>query len=101
MEIFYFRKRLCIENSFYQFLEFEQGFCLGLLGHVSWDLYLSKFIIKPLLAICSNDFPRMTTLWWPIIHLIYSNAVSLYILSFPSLTLIDFLHLIYFKLNPT
>ena len=49
-----------LKNSFSQFFEFEQEFCLRFLGNVSRDLYLPKDIIKPLLAICPDFFARMT-----------------------------------------
>ena len=51
-----------LENSFRQFLEFEQGFSLGLFGNDSRDLYPPKHSIEPLLAICPDYFARMTTL---------------------------------------
>ena len=51
-----------LENSFKQFLEIEQEFCLGLFGNVSRDQYLPDYIRKPLLAICPDHFARMTTL---------------------------------------
>ena len=52
-----------LENCFRQFLEFEQWFCLGLLGNVSRDVYLPQYTIKLLLAICPDYFARMTTLY--------------------------------------
>ena len=50
------------DRSFSQFLEFEQKFCLGRFGNISWDLYLPYYILKPLLAICPEHFARMTAL---------------------------------------
>ena len=47
-----------LKNSFSQFLDFEQEFCLELFGNVSWDLYRPKYIIKPLLAICPDFVPE-------------------------------------------
>ena len=63
MQISIFARDCVLKNRFSQLLEFEQDFCLGLFGHVSWDLYLPKYIIKPLLAICPDYFARMTTLF--------------------------------------
>ena len=34
-----------LKNSFSQFLEFKQEFCLGLFRNVSWYLYLPEYII--------------------------------------------------------
>ena len=50
-----------LENS--QFLEFEQEFCFGLFGNVSWNLYLPEYIIQPLLAIWPDYFARIPTLY--------------------------------------